>query len=172
MYQELLQDASFFELLRRMDVDLAEETRLAGCPCGGVLHFARYRRKPRGGPAELSRECCLRESLCCSEEGCRRGAKPPSPSNPFVIFSSLGTFICHTSTMRPPSPEHLAGMPLQEIPIRPLFPSVWKPDLLTMEWIVGLTVVELVLQASADEESVVRCDGNVAPIEEPMHVGA
>lgn len=78
MYQELLRDASFFELLRRMDVDLAEKTRSIGCPCGGVLHFARYRRKPRGGPANLSRDCCLRESLCCSEDGCRRRSTPPS----------------------------------------------------------------------------------------------
>ena len=77
-YQDLLRDASFFELLRRMDVDLAEQTRLAGCPCGGVLHFARYRRKPRGGPEDLSRECCLRESLCCSQDGCRRRSMPPS----------------------------------------------------------------------------------------------
>ena len=78
MYQELLHDASFFELLRRMDVDLAEETRLAGCRCGGVLHFARYRRKPRGGPRSLPRECSVRESFCCSEEGCRRRSPPPS----------------------------------------------------------------------------------------------
>jgi len=77
-YQEFLRDASFFELLRRIDIELADETRLAGCPCGGVLHFARYRRKPRGGPENLSRECCLRESLCCSEDGCRRRSMPPS----------------------------------------------------------------------------------------------
>jgi len=77
-YQEFLLDASFFELLRRIDIELADETRLAGCPCGGVLHFARYRRKPRGGPENLSRECCLRESLCCSEDGCRRRSMPPS----------------------------------------------------------------------------------------------
>lgn len=78
MYQELLGDASFFELLLRIDVDLAETTRLRGCPCGGVLHFARYRRKPRGGPPGLSRACCLHESLCCSVDGCRRRSPPPS----------------------------------------------------------------------------------------------
>lgn len=78
LYQEFLRDASFFELLRRIDVELAEGTRLAGCPCGGVLHFARYRRKPRGGPEDLSRDCCLRESLCCSVDGCRRRSTPPS----------------------------------------------------------------------------------------------
>jgi hypothetical protein len=78
LYQDLLRDASFLELLRRMDVDLAEETRLAGCPCGGVLHFARYRRKPRGGPENLPRECSVRESFCCSQDGCRRRSTPPS----------------------------------------------------------------------------------------------
>lgn len=78
MYQDLLQDASFFEFLRRMDVDLAESARSIGCPCGGVLHSARYRRKPRGGPASLSRECSVRESFCCSQDGCRRRSMPPS----------------------------------------------------------------------------------------------
>ena len=78
MYQDLLQDASFFELLRRMDVDLAESARSIGCPCGGVLHSARYRRKPRGGPASLPRECSVRESFCCSQDGCRRRSTPPS----------------------------------------------------------------------------------------------
>jgi len=78
LYQELLHDASFFELLRRMDVDLAESTRSMGCPCGGVLHSARYRRKPRGGPRSLPRECSVRESFCCSVDGCRRRSTPPS----------------------------------------------------------------------------------------------
>lgn len=78
MYQSLLLDASFFELLREIDVDLAAEVRLAGCPCGGVLHAARYRRKPRGGPRHLGREHCVRESFCCSQEGCRRRRTPAS----------------------------------------------------------------------------------------------
>lgn len=78
MYQELLRSASFFEVLRRIDVDLAEAARLAGCCCGGALHYARYRRKPRGGPSGLSRACCLRESLCCSVDGCRRRSRPAS----------------------------------------------------------------------------------------------
>ncbi len=78
MYQELLGDASFFALLRRIDIDLAEETRVSGCRCGGVLHFARYRRKPRRGPSNLSRDCCIRESLCCSLDGCRRRSTPRS----------------------------------------------------------------------------------------------
>ncbi len=78
MYQKLLQDASFFALLLRIDEDLADAVRAAGCPCGGTLHSARYRRKPRGGPASLDQSHALRASFCCAEEGCRRRATPPS----------------------------------------------------------------------------------------------
>ena len=78
MYQKLLSDSSLFELLRRIDGELAEEVRSAGCPCGGVLHSARYPRKPRGGPPGLPAECGVRESFCCAEDGCRRRSTPPS----------------------------------------------------------------------------------------------
>lgn len=74
-----MQDASFFELLRRFDEDLAAEVRAARCAsCGGVLHSARYPRKPRGGPSSLGQERVMRASFCCAEEGCRRRATPPS----------------------------------------------------------------------------------------------
>ncbi len=78
MYQEMLSDASFFELLRRIDEDRAGRARQEGCPCGGVLHSARYRRKPRGGPPGLPAEWGLRESFCCAQDGCRRRSTPPS----------------------------------------------------------------------------------------------
>ena len=78
MYQRLLREASFFELLLQFDEDLAGEVREAGCPCGGVLHSARYPRKPRGGPESLGREHAMRASFCCAEDGCRRRATPPS----------------------------------------------------------------------------------------------
>ena len=78
MYQTLLRDASFFGLLLRIDEDLAAAARAAGCRCGGVLHSARYRRKPRGGPERLERSYALRASFCCAVEGCRRRATPPS----------------------------------------------------------------------------------------------
>lgn len=74
-----LLDASLFRLLLVADRELAAAARAAGCACGGVLHSARYRRKPRGGPpAELREEYCWRESLCCAREGCRRRTTPPS----------------------------------------------------------------------------------------------
>lgn len=78
MYQRLLRDASFFELLLRFDEDVARQVQEAGCACGGVLHSARYPRKPRGGPESLGREHATRASFCCAEDGCRRRATPPS----------------------------------------------------------------------------------------------
>ncbi|MGH8524208.1 MAG: hypothetical protein ACREXY_08335 [Gammaproteobacteria bacterium] len=48
------------------------------CLCGGVLHSARYPRKPRGGPRGLGPEYETRLSFCCAKEGCRRRTTPPS----------------------------------------------------------------------------------------------
>jgi len=78
LYQELLSDTRLFELLGRIDEEAAERTRQQGCPCGGVLHSARYPRKPRGGPPELGPESCRRASFCCARDGCRRRSTPPS----------------------------------------------------------------------------------------------
>lgn len=78
MYQSLLRDSRLFDLLLRLDEDLAAQTRRAGCACGGALHSAHYERKPRGGPEGLPAGGALRFSFCCAEEGCRRRAKPPS----------------------------------------------------------------------------------------------
>ena len=74
-----LLDARVWQLLLTIDRDLAAEARRTGCACGGRLHSARYRRKPRGGlPAELRVEYSRRESLCCAHAECRRRATPPS----------------------------------------------------------------------------------------------
>ena len=78
LYQTLLRDASFYDLLARIDEDLAETTRVTGCACGGRLHQAHYRRKPRGGPSGLCKRMSMRLSFCCSQEGCRRRRMPPS----------------------------------------------------------------------------------------------
>jgi hypothetical protein len=79
LYQSLLWDSSFFALLLRFDQDLALQTRHGGCPlCGGALHSARYKRKPRGGPEGLGEEYRVRQSFCCAVEGCRRRVTPPS----------------------------------------------------------------------------------------------
>lgn len=79
MLPELLQKISLFYLLHCIDVDLAKEQQLAGCPyCGGPLHHSSYQRKPRGGPDSIPDEYLVRLSLCCGREDCRRRTLPPS----------------------------------------------------------------------------------------------
>ncbi|MAF17779.1 MAG: hypothetical protein CMG93_17740 [Marinomonas sp.] len=78
-WRNLLRDSSFFLLLLTFDRDLANQVRAKGCPhCGARLHFGRYERKPRGTPLGLPPEYDLRESLCCSADGCRKRVLPPS----------------------------------------------------------------------------------------------
>jgi hypothetical protein len=79
MLSEVLRRPQLFSLLHKIDVDLAAFTRDSNCPfCGGPLHSASYVRKPRGGPPALSEEYCVRLSLCCGSEGCRRRTLPLS----------------------------------------------------------------------------------------------
>ncbi len=77
MCHALLGDARLYEQLLRFDEDLAERVRAGGCPCGGRLHSARYPRKPRGGPVDLT-GYDHRMSFCCDREGCRKRMTPPS----------------------------------------------------------------------------------------------
>jgi len=78
LYQSLLVDSSFFGLLLRLDEEQARQVQQQGCACGGVLHCAHYRRKPRGGPRGLGAEHEMRFSFCCAVDGCRRRVTPPS----------------------------------------------------------------------------------------------
>ena len=79
MYQALLADRNFHELLLQFDRGMAEAARREGCHCGGVLHSARYERKSKGLPAGLDRKVyCWRFSYCCAADGCRQRTTPPS----------------------------------------------------------------------------------------------
>jgi hypothetical protein len=81
MWHELLGDTRLYELLLRVDVDLAREAQGQRCThCGGPLHVSNYARKPRGEelPKALSDAYALRLSFCCGQEGCRLRATPPS----------------------------------------------------------------------------------------------
>jgi len=79
VYQALLADVRFHQLLLNFDHDMADTARSQGCACGGVLHSARYRRKPRGLPAGLDKKVyCWRFSFCCAVDGCRHRDTPPS----------------------------------------------------------------------------------------------
>lgn len=77
--QNQLADAILFELLEKCDADLAENCRKAGCRyCDGKLHYARFKRKPRGGPKEIQATEVFRNSLCCDQHGCRKRHTPAS----------------------------------------------------------------------------------------------
>ncbi len=79
LYGTLLANASFHDLLLACDQDLADTCRAGGCkPCGGVLHSARYQRKPRGRSVRLGPEHDQRFSFCCAVDGCRTRETPPS----------------------------------------------------------------------------------------------
>jgi hypothetical protein len=79
LYQALLSNARFHDLLLAFDRDLADAARNAGCAlCRGVLHSARYWRKPRGRGCAVDPEHDRRFSFCCAADGCRSRATPPS----------------------------------------------------------------------------------------------
>jgi hypothetical protein len=79
MLPDVVQRVSFFIVLQLIDQDLERQCKAAGCPhCHGRLDRAPYERKASGRPAGLPDEVCVRLSLCCSREGCRRRTLPPS----------------------------------------------------------------------------------------------
>lgn len=80
MCHSFLNDANFFRHLFHLDELLAQQVQQQGCPyCAGVLHSARYRRKPRGVSRHLlGPEYEYRLSFCCAAEGCRRRTTPGS----------------------------------------------------------------------------------------------
>src|SRR5690606_37865054 len=80
MCHAFLGTASFWAVLVKIDEDMAAQTRAARCrSCGGKLHSARYRRKPRGVARSLIGDAgAVRLSFCCSRDGCRRRHTPPS----------------------------------------------------------------------------------------------
>jgi hypothetical protein len=78
MCHAFVSDSRFYQFLFRIDQDIAAEVQAGGCSCGGVLHSARYPRKPRGIRSVLEESCESRLSFCCATEGCRRRCTPPS----------------------------------------------------------------------------------------------
>ena len=77
-WQKLVCDPKLYLLLGRYDEDRAGEVKAGGCRiCGGVLHSAVFRRKPRG-PLDLGEDATRRSSFCCAEDGCRTRHTPPS----------------------------------------------------------------------------------------------
>src|SRR5260370_8878108 len=100
MHRTLLADARFYELLLAFDRDIAAAARAVGCArCGGVLHSARFRRKPRGGPAGLGEAYDQRLSFCWPSDRCPKPLTAPPfrflgrkgyPGAALGLFSALG----------------------------------------------------------------------------------
>lgn len=76
MCHTLLHDPKLYALLLIIDEEHAATVQAVGCDCGGVLHSAKYPRKPRGGPAALRQTYNSRLSFCCDQ--CRRRRTPMS----------------------------------------------------------------------------------------------
>lgn len=75
MYLKYLKDSRFFDILYKIDMDLAKEYRLRPSPCcSRPCHFSNYKRKPRRF-LDLD-QYLTRFSLCCSE--CRHRVQIPS----------------------------------------------------------------------------------------------
>ncbi len=72
--ENALQDRRVYELLEKVDRDLALKAQAGRCEhCGGLLHRGDYPRKPRGGPGWEKRY-----SFCCSRDDCRKRKTPSS----------------------------------------------------------------------------------------------
>ena len=79
MCHEFFNDASFYDFLFQVDLDIASKVKQQPCQyCGGCLHSARYPRKPCGPRHCLTDDYDTRLSFCCAREGCRRRTTPPS----------------------------------------------------------------------------------------------
>jgi hypothetical protein len=74
---QLLGDASFLELLLRIDREKAEKVQAGRCPlCGGPLHVGHFCRKPRGFKGPVPDGFEVRFDFCCGR--CRKRCMPPS----------------------------------------------------------------------------------------------
>jgi hypothetical protein len=75
LISSLLVDDRLYHVLTSIDFDLAATARNAGCACSGVLHSARYPRKPRGLQNDHHGDD-RRASFCCAT--CRKRTTPAS----------------------------------------------------------------------------------------------
>lgn len=79
MYLKYLNDKRLYSFLDYVDKDMAHKVKKARCfICGSPIHVANYHRKPRGKPSHNNETYWMRYSFCCSRDGCRKRATPPS----------------------------------------------------------------------------------------------
>jgi hypothetical protein len=85
MRMSILQSPKHYQHLERVDKDIAAGYAFRPCDkcpathrTPGTLHRSDYERKPRGFAPGGEPAKCMRESFCCSAEGCRKRTTPPS----------------------------------------------------------------------------------------------
>lgn len=113
MCHALLHDPKFFQLLLRIDEELAAEVHAGRCECGGVLHRANYPRKPRACLNEVRSDFELRFSFCCAD--CRK--RNTSTSVRFLgrrVYLGLAVVLgsarhAGQNPAPPPAPDRRAG---------------------------------------------------------------
>lgn len=104
-------DVHFLAKLLAIDAEAAEAVRKGRCAsCGSRLDRADYPRKPRGGLiAPAAETWSKRHSFCCSRDGCRKRATPPSVrflgrrvyAQAVVVVASVhGQVVEHASALR------------------------------------------------------------------------
>ena len=103
-----LQDPKFFQLLELIDAEHAAQVRAGGCSCDGVLHSARYRRKPRGGPREFQSQEHWRLSFCCN--CCRQRHTPRS-----VVYLGRRVFLAAVVVLGSAQRSRLTGRAVQSL---------------------------------------------------------
>jgi len=81
----ILQSPRQYQHLERIDRDIAAGYALKPCrKCSprqgkpGRLHRSNFKRKPQGFAPGTEPKGCMRDSFCCSREGCRKRTTPQS----------------------------------------------------------------------------------------------
>ena len=78
-YYDCVSNPDFFSFLLEIDRSIAKEARRRRCSrCGGKLDVSNFQRSGYGLPPGSSKECLIRFSFCCREDGCRGRETPES----------------------------------------------------------------------------------------------
>lgn len=119
---DLLNDRRFHRLLMQLDERIAQQAQKQGCKnpgCHGVLHWDNYQRTPRG--AAIGPEFCLRYSLCCSTDGCRKRVTPESVRFPGrkvylgAVVVVIAALCCGATPARMERLKELVGVSSQTV---------------------------------------------------------
>ncbi|MBU2774344.1 hypothetical protein HMI48_10825 [Acidithiobacillus ferrooxidans] len=169
MCHNVLQDQTIFQILLRIDADLAARTQAGRCACGGALHRADYPRKPRGCLKAARAAYSSRFSFCCS--CCRKRRTAPSVRflGRRVYLALVVVLMASRLTARTPGTQTLCA--LIAVPRRTLqrWRSWWVQDFpLTRLWQAEVAcILPSVSREDLPQSLLVRFAG--PPLEALLH---